>query len=55
MNKKQVPAEVVGFRSVQIYVVDDIEEMDGFRWHSVVNDHHSEDDFEPWEEDDCPF
>lgn len=55
MIARQVPVEVQGFRTVKIYVVDDINEIESFRWYSVVNDTYSDDDFEPWHEDDCPF
>lgn len=42
------PVEIVGYRNQRRWVVDIIRGIEGFRWYSVINDNHSDDEELPW-------
>ena len=59
MNARKVPVEVKGFRSVQVWVNDAQRGFQNYRWVSVANDDHADEDSIERDEDsspdDCPF
>lgn len=63
MFKKLPPVEIAGYLNRRVWTVDCIRRTADFRWYSVKNTDHADEDYLPWDgdskidpgPDDCPF
>lgn len=59
VNLKRTPIEISGYKNVLIPSYDTRKHLVEERWISVQNDTHSDDDYEPWNDEAgsevCPF
>ena len=48
MHNRSAPVEIAGYVNQRRWVVDIIRGTAGFRWYSVINDNHAENEELPW-------